>query len=124
MRRITREQDVRCTNDLWKLKKWQVRQRSGGICEKCGKRKAEHVHHLRYAQRRGLEPLEWLQHVCLRCHGDYHPHHTFRTLKEQHEIAQRRKAERKNRRPVCQHCGGTYPKGKHQSICVRYGLDR
>lgn len=116
-------------NPEWEAKRQQVIARALGMCERCNVRRGKHVHHLVYGGRKkGTEPLEWLQLVCLQCHGDYHPHHTFRTIPEQ----RRRAADKKRRkawtasRPEssCQHCGGTYPPNKHKAICVRFKLDR
>jgi hypothetical protein len=111
-------------NEAWAEKKRLVWQRAHGICEKCQIAKGAHVHHLRYAQRRGHEKLEWLQLVCLKCHGEYHPHHTFLTLAQQAQRAEARRQRAKARANVCRHCGGTYPKAKHKAICVAFGLDR
>jgi len=44
----------------------KVKQRSGGICEICGKNKSEEVHHL--AGRRRVACLENLLDVCISCH--------------------------------------------------------
>ena len=90
------------------------------------------MHHLRYAKVIGHEPLEWLLFVCLECHGHFHPHHTFLSIPDQRRRAEinRRERERKQRMgkrrrtPPCAHCGGTYPKAKHQAICVKHGLDK
>ncbi len=112
-------------NEAWAEKKRLVWKRASGICEKCKAKPGAHVHHLRYAQRRGHEKLEWLQLVCLECHGAYHPHHTFLTLEQQRVRAQQKAAKRRTTpTPVCRHCGGTYPKAKHKSVCVAFGLHR
>lgn len=115
-------------NGAWAEKKKLVWRRAAGVCERCKERKGAHVHHLRYAQRRGFEPLEWLQLVCLPCHGFYHPHHTFLTPAQQIERAKEKKAKRAAiaRDPWrgCAHCGGRYAKGKHRQICVKYGLNK
>ena len=105
----------------------QVIARAGGVCERCRERRGEHVHHLRYGGKLGTEPLEWLQLVCLPCHGDYHPHHTFRPIEEQRRIAnERRRGARKKKvgRAKCAHCGGMFPAKRHAAICVKYGLDK
>lgn len=112
----------------WQAKRLQVIARAGGMCERCGERKGQHVHHLVYGgKKRGTEPLEWLQLVCLQCHGDYHPHHTFRTIREQRAVAAKRAKRRawKANRPEasCKHCGGAYKPAQHKAICVRFGLD-
>jgi hypothetical protein len=72
--------------------------------------------------RRGGEPLEWLQFVCLECHGEYHPHHTFRPYAVQQAIAKKRKQHRRVG-PTCQHCGGFYSKKRHNAICRKFGLN-
>ena len=51
----------------WALKKRQVRERSGGICERCGFRPMAEVHHVTY-ERLGRELLEDLQAICRPCH--------------------------------------------------------
>lgn len=63
--------------------------RSRGICEKCKVNKAEHMHHLTYV-RVGREWPSDIEHICIVCHGIYHPHHKFRTKWEQRVVAQRR----------------------------------
>jgi ribosomal protein S14 len=72
--------------------------------------------------------MDWLQLVCLSCHGEYHPHHTFLTVPQQKARAAEKKADRaaKAKRDAkrCKHCGDTYPKAKHNAICVRFGLHR
>lgn len=105
-------------NLAWREKKALVWKRTGGVCEKCRTRRGAHVHHLQYHGRRGTEPLESLQLVCLECHGEYHPHHTFRTFAEQRQIA----AAKKKQQAKCAHCGGLYSRERHNAICVKYGL--
>lgn len=51
----------------WAVKKNLVRQRSGGICERCHLGPHEQTHHLTY-KNIGNEPLEDLQGVCRPCH--------------------------------------------------------
>jgi 5-methylcytosine-specific restriction protein A len=52
-----------------------VRARSGGVCEKCGKRPAVHVHH-RTGRQMGGSREAWvnrpanLLHLCLQCHDE------------------------------------------------------
>ena len=109
--------------ELWRQTRQRVIARAGGVCERCLTNSGRHVHHLRYwpkPRKRGGEPLEWLQLLCLTCHGIEHPRHTFRPIEEQRRIAKRRQ---KPKRPTCQHCGNTWGKKRHQSICVNYGLD-
>lgn len=50
----------------WALKKRQVRERSGGLCERCGAAQ-EATHHLTY-ERLGDERLDDLLAVCRPCH--------------------------------------------------------
>lgn len=59
---------------VWQLKRTLVLERAGGICEACGQRNAEQVHHLSYPHTFGLEPLWDLRAVCLPCHKIIHPH--------------------------------------------------
>lgn len=51
----------------------EAKQRSGGWCERCGKDEAVHMHHLTY-ERAGVELPEDLEHICLYCHIQEHPH--------------------------------------------------
>lgn len=51
----------------WALIKRQVRERSGGMCERCHFREAVEIHHQTY-ERIGRERLDDLQHVCRPCH--------------------------------------------------------
>lgn len=103
----------------WAAKKRAVRQRSGGLCERCCEKPARHVHHLIYSPKGiGHEPLEWLQHVCLDCHSFYHPDRRFLTNDE----TKHRQREKERGEAACRHCGGTWPIAKHFRICVRHGL--
>jgi hypothetical protein len=58
----------------WHTKRQLVLDRCGGICESCGQNEAEQVHHLKYPDTFGLEPLWDLRAVCLPCHRIIHPH--------------------------------------------------
>jgi len=51
----------------WAVKKQAVRERCGGVCERCTARPMDHVHHLTY-ERIGAERLEDLQGLCEQCH--------------------------------------------------------
>lgn len=70
--------------------------RSRGTCERCKVNKAEHMHHLTYA-RVGREWPSDIEHICIICHGLYHPHHKFRTKWEQRVMSQRR--AKRNHKP-------------------------
>lgn len=59
---------------VWKTKRELVFRRADGICECCGQRRAEQVHHLSYPEVFGLEPLWTLRAVCRKCHEIIHPH--------------------------------------------------
>lgn len=59
---------------VWQTKRELVLQRCGGICESCGQNDADHVHHLKYPETFGLEPLWDLRAVCIPCHRLIHPH--------------------------------------------------
>jgi hypothetical protein len=61
-------------SDQWQDKRELVFERAGGICEACGQRPAVQVHHERYPQTFGLEPLWDLRAVCVPCHKIIHPH--------------------------------------------------
>jgi|SRR5271166_6860765 len=63
-----------------------IRKRSNNVCERCGKREAEHMHHLTY-ERRHNELPEDIQHICIPCHKEYHPQHNFRCVDEQRLVA-------------------------------------
>lgn len=58
-------------SDNWARIRQAVRQRSGGWCERCGKKRAVNVHHLTY-RRIYREPLTDLIHLCRRCHVRAH----------------------------------------------------
>ena len=65
---------------VWQHRRSLVLRRSGWVCERCGRRPAVQVHHLRYPRqcragsRRWLaqERLADLQAVCLMCHDQLH----------------------------------------------------
>jgi hypothetical protein len=58
-------------SDKWKDLRRKVMNRCKGICEGCGTRPAQQVHHLHY-QRLGAEMLFDLVAVCLTCHEAIH----------------------------------------------------
>ena len=123
-------------NPEWERTRLQVIRRAKGKCETCGK-KGEHVHHLVYwprvngKRRRGGEPLEWLRFLCRDCHGAVHDV-VFRPFKIRTDAQRekkrrnraRRKAEKqgKPRTYLCDWCGGTYSRRKHNAICVKHGV--
>lgn len=51
----------------WALKKEAIRERSGGICERCHNAPYQETHHKTYAHI-GNEPLDELLAVCSQCH--------------------------------------------------------
>ena len=55
----------------WGIKKDAVRNRCGGICERCNVNKMDHVHHLTYA-RKYDERMEDLRALCKECHEFTH----------------------------------------------------
>lgn len=59
---------------VWHTKRLLVLERCGGICECCGQADAQQVHHLKYPEVFGLEPLWDLRAVCIPCHKIIHPH--------------------------------------------------
>ena len=59
---------------VWAIKRERVFERCSGVCESCGERRAEHVHHKKYPAVFGLEPLWDLAAVCVPCHKIIHPH--------------------------------------------------
>lgn len=68
-----------CYNDyllssVWQAKRLLVLERAGNICESCGQARATQVHHMRYPDTFGLEPLWDLRAVCADCHELIHPH--------------------------------------------------
>ncbi|HZA25721.1 MAG TPA: hypothetical protein VFA32_24515 [Dehalococcoidia bacterium] len=56
-----------CSRD-WAVKRRQVKERSGGVCERCRNAPVQDVHHRSY-RNLGNEPLEELQGLCRPCHG-------------------------------------------------------
>ena len=64
----------------WSVKKEAVKQRCGGICERCKSLPVDHVHHLTYA-RKYNEDLEDLQGRCKPCHEFEHGKSDFDPLK-------------------------------------------
>lgn len=50
----------------------QAIKRSGGICERCGKRPVTEVHHLRYPKWGTFDVVENLQAICHECHCEIH----------------------------------------------------
>lgn len=61
-------------SSVWQVKRQLVLDRCGGVCESCGQEDAEHVHHLKYPETFGHEPLWDLRAVCVPCHKIIHPH--------------------------------------------------
>jgi hypothetical protein len=59
------------TSPAWYDLRARVLQRSGGLCEGCGDRMADHIHHLTY-ERFGREMLFDLAAVCRECHTVIH----------------------------------------------------
>lgn len=55
----------------WSVLKEAVKERSGGVCERCTVNKMDHVHHLTYARKYG-EQLNDLQACCKHCHEFIH----------------------------------------------------
>ena len=65
----------------------QIRDRSGGICEICGQRRATEIHHL-VGRRRKAHP-ENLLHLCYSCHrGSEGIHRNFELQKKYMRIYQ------------------------------------
>lgn len=67
MRYGTSEYHEYLTSREWALLREQVRERSGGFCERCWVRPMQACHHLTY-ERVGHERLEDLQAICNPCH--------------------------------------------------------
>ncbi len=61
-------------SEIWRAKRQFVFDRCGGLCESCGQNDAEHVHHIKYPDVFGHEPLWDLRAVCVPCHKIIHPH--------------------------------------------------
>ena len=55
----------------WKRKRGQALKRDRRKCVHCGK-PANQVHHTKYAEKLGTEPIEWLESVCTDCHRRLH----------------------------------------------------
>jgi hypothetical protein len=71
----------------WGLKRKAVRQRSGGLCERCKQHPATAVHHLTYI-RLGHELLTDLQHVCDGCHDFLGGHSDYDPAASQEDISE------------------------------------
>ncbi len=65
-----RYQRYLCSRE-WAILKEQVKQRSGGICERCRFNRSDAVHHLTYI-RKYCEILDDLQDICNACHEFTH----------------------------------------------------
>ncbi len=61
----------------WTERRNKVKDRCGGKCERCNKRKMTHVHRLTN-ERFGRELLTDLEGVCLACLKEAHPNRTFK----------------------------------------------
>lgn len=63
---------------VWQRKRYLVMERNRrlhrGLCEACGENPPSDVHHTKYPDTFGHEPLWDLQAVCRRCHEIFHPH--------------------------------------------------
>lgn len=66
-RKTSSDYHVYLASREWALLKNAVKERSGGICERCGLAPHQQTHHLTY-ERLGKESLEDLQGVCSSCH--------------------------------------------------------
>lgn len=64
-------------SEKWRRLRDKVLRRAGWICEGCGERRAERVHHTTY-QHLGDEMLWELKAVCLECHAKIHPRKDLR----------------------------------------------
>jgi 5-methylcytosine-specific restriction endonuclease McrA len=63
--------DVYLKSDAWQRKRYVVLKRDNWRCVYCGA-PADQVHHKRYADNIGNEPIEWLVSICHSCHDDIH----------------------------------------------------
>lgn len=63
--------DVYLKSAGWQRKRFVVLKRDNWCCVHCG-RPATQVHHKKYANRIGKEPIEWLESVCNPCHDSLH----------------------------------------------------
>jgi len=67
-------------SETWRYKRLEVYYRDKGVCQAkikgvvCGVRTKE-VHHRRYPEKLGSEPVEWLMLCCRDCHKAIHAHH-------------------------------------------------
>lgn len=59
---------------VWQAKRLMVLERARHRCECCGENEARQVHHTKYPQTFGLEPLWDLRAICIDCHRILHPH--------------------------------------------------
>jgi hypothetical protein len=63
--------NVYLKSDDWKRKRYIVLKRDNWRCVDCGN-KATEVHHEKYANDIGKEPIEWLVSICKTCHRRRH----------------------------------------------------
>lgn len=70
----------------WLALRLAARIRSGGVCEKCQKNRAVHLHHLTY-ERFGHEDLADLQDICPDCHQSYHPRRALSGAPQKNAVA-------------------------------------
>ena len=64
--------EVYLKSAAWQRKRFVVLRRDNWCCVHCG-RPATQVHHKKYAQKIGKEPIDWLESVCYDCHKHLHP---------------------------------------------------
>jgi hypothetical protein len=69
----------------WSVLKEAVRERSGGVCERCTSNPMDHVHHLTYA-RKYSEELVDLQACCKQCHEFIHGKSDCDPVHERHVL--------------------------------------
>lgn len=66
------EYEAYLKSEAWKSIRRLAIKRDGGQCTKCKSKKCLHVHHLKYPEHLGTEPLEYLQTLCEDCHNVLH----------------------------------------------------
>jgi 5-methylcytosine-specific restriction endonuclease McrA len=80
--------EVYLQSPIWAEKRRRVFERARGLCEGCGIRRPNRIHHLRYPKGSSPGSDEWLRAeklfdlvaLCDSCHADLHPGKEFSKL--------------------------------------------
>lgn len=79
-------------SDVWKRKRRAALREGGYKCWMCNAR-ATQVHHLKYPEKLGEEPLGWLVSICRRCHEEEHNVADWSAPLPDHPLVERMKDE-------------------------------